>query len=181
MIPVIPEGTDEGAETVPLASMSIESMFAEIEMDGEETPNMAQNPVVTNASVELQMYYETGMLDVPAVQYAFANLIKTEDKIEALKGLQSLIGRQELRKALFPTIQDLLESIEKDRREKYVGELAVEMKVRELKILGATRGLTKAALEDAINGLSRNYQKKSLLIGLRWEIGEKAFEEIIGA
>jgi len=174
-------GPREDRDVQSHGSMSIEEIFEAIENDTEESPNRTQNPSVTNAALNMQMHEGQGTLDLSTARAELAGLDTVEDQIEALKTLQSLIGRQNLRRSLFPTLDELLDEIRVEPSYIQLGVLAaaVMAQTERLRVLAATGKLNRRKLEDALSKLPTRVQKTALLVDLQ-VIMEEDFDTLVG-
>jgi|GEM_PF-2751986 len=162
------------------APMSVEDMFEEISNDTEGNPNRDQNPAITRVAIDLSRLYEEGIIDLAEVKSHLSSLSTTEEKLEALRSLQSLVGRRELKLALFPTIEDLLSEIEQGSNGTgIIKDIPVMISVEKLHLLHMTDRITRSEIEEELSNLPSRSQKKGLLVGLKQEIGKEAFEEAL--
>lgn len=173
MTDVIPESTEEKVPRLP-KTMSIKTMFERISDDVSATPNESQNPAVTVAAVDLQLLHANDMLDQEAVKKELSNLASTEDQLEAMRSLQSLIGRSELRIALFPVLEDFLaEKSPRMNSRMETTDPSVISAVERLHILHMSDSVRRVNIEEELQNLPRRSQKRALLFELKNEIGEK--------
>jgi hypothetical protein len=172
----------EDREDSPRRSMSVTEIFEAIANDTEESPNRAQNPSVTHIAIDLQMCAERGTLDLSSARGALANLTSIEDQIEALRALQSLIGRQRLKKALFPTIEDLLAEMDAESPHTPLGVLnpTVLVEVTNFNLLVSLGQKDRGALETVLAALPSRTQKKALLLHVQMGIGPEDFDTLVG-
>lgn len=161
------DGTVEEAPAVARAPMSVKEMFTEIEGDtADGGHDEAEDTEVQTVSIALGGHHANGELDVYILQEELFKISGAKRQLKVMRTLQSLIGRQALRIALFPTVRELIDEMhgEPENTLYNLFDPEVIQAMEYLAVKNTIGGLTKEIFEALIKALPRRIQKKALLL-----------------
>lgn len=175
-----PEIAIAKSEDLTQAPMSLEEMIESIDGNGDSEANSNLSPQATSIVIEIQRTYQNGKMDREYLEYAMG-YIAQEEKLEALKALQSLIGESALRKAVCPTPRDLDNDLDALSPIITSDSLGVEgvAAYQMLTLLRLQQKLTPEALVESLRTIPTTEGKRALIANLADRLLATEYRDLI--
>lgn len=171
---------DTVAEIAP--PKTLPEMIEAIENDGSSALQENLPDQVLAIAMELHMLLRQEKLTEAYAQWALGTL-EYDEKIQALKVLQNMPGVGDLRRAFYPTLEDMVREIretETGQKSSKIWYINVIQAVNRLGIDKVQKPLTREFLDQVLETLPTRALKKGLIIRVQGMLEEKAFSELVG-